>query len=314
MIPENSYPIIDISNIHPDNIEYLGTKDKFWYIFKEENFLFKSIQVTKNGVKHLRYGEDCSEKIACELARLLGIPHIHYELANYQGLRGVISKNFISKDNGESLISGKDILDKLNINTNNDLVHQRIVRVYVVMEYFIKRKPLNFDSLQNIKSASDFFTGYLMLDALISNQDRHNENWGAIQRVDGNRHLVLSFDHGASLGKNLTDSEKEERLYTKDKGRSVSQFTSRAKSWFYLSNNKETRLKVLDAFTTFGKLCPEAHKEWILRLNKLDDKSIEEVIWNIPSELMTEISKKFAFEMIKCNKKAIIESLQSNNF
>ncbi|MDQ8951926.1 hypothetical protein RFH42_03025 [Acinetobacter rudis] len=309
MAINNTYPIVDISHINQDNIESQGTKDKFWYIEQNETYLFKSIQVTKEGVSHLRIGEDCSEKIACEIAKLLHIPHAHYELADYKGLRGVISKNFISKNKGEFLVSGKELLEKLYLDSNNEQVHQRITRVFIIMEHLIKRKPMDFNSLENIKSAGEYFTGYLMLDALISNQDRHNENWGLIQRVDGKRHLAISFDHGASLGKNLKDSEKKERLLTSDKGRSVANFTSRAKSWFYLNNEKTSRLKVLEAFNTFGKFYPCAYEAWIHRLSEINDNAIEEIIWNIPSELMSEISKKFAFEMIKCNKQAIIASL-----
>lgn len=46
---EEKYLIEDISDIDQDSIEYLGTKDKFWYIKDNEQYLFKSIQVTKDG-------------------------------------------------------------------------------------------------------------------------------------------------------------------------------------------------------------------------------------------------------------------------
>ena len=304
------YEIMNISNINKDSIEYLGTKDKFWYIHNGENFLFKSIQVLgRNNKLHLRPGEDCAEKIACEIAKLLYIPHVHYELADYSGLRGVVSKNFISKDKGESLISGNELLEKISFNGDDkEVVHQQLPRVIAVMETMTMRKPLGFNTRSNIKSAGEFFVGYLMLDALISNQDRHNENWGMIQRVNGKRHLALSFDHGASLGKNITDEEKKERMNSNDIGRNVSTYTGRAKSWFYLSNDKSTRLKVMEAFIQFGKIYPNAYKAWIRRLIKIDDKEFNNIINRIPNSLMSEISKKFAFEMIKCNKHTIIRN------
>lgn len=306
---KNLYPIIDITHINQDYIEYLGTKDKFWYVDNDDRYLFKSIQVQKNGIHHLRIGEDCSEKIACEVAKLLLIPQVDYEFANYGGLRGVISKNFISNDKGEHLVSGNEMLRDSSLNAR-DLVHQRIECVYGVMENIIEKKPLGFNALNNIKKAGEFFLGYMMLDALISNQDRHNENWGMIQTVHGNRHLALTFDHGASLGKNITDEEKEDRLNTKDPRRSVSAYTARAKSWFYLDNDKSTRLKVMDAFIVFGKYYPDAYKSWIHRLIEIDNESFESIIWKIPVELMSEVSKKFAFEMIKCNKRTIISNYE----
>lgn len=309
MSKNNLYPIIDITHINQDYIEYLGTKDKFWYVDKDDRYLFKSIRVQKNGIAHLRIGEDCSEKIACEIAKLLCMPQVDYEFANYGGLRGVISKNFISNDKGEYLVSGNELL-KIANSISRDLVHQRIKRVYLVMEYLIEKKPLGFNALSNIKKAGEFFLGYLMLDALISNQDRHNENWGMIQTVNGNRHLALTFDHGASLGKNITDEEKNDRLNTKDPKRSVSAYTARAKSWFYLENDKSTRLKVIDGFIEFGRYYPAAYKAWIRRLVKIENESIRSIIWRIPEELMSETSKQFAFEMIKCNKHTIISNFE----
>lgn len=303
------FKIIDITHINQDYIEYLGTKDKFWYVYKEDRYLFKSIRVQKNGNVQLRIGEDCSEKIACEIAKLLCIPQVEYEFANYGGLRGVISKNFISNDKGEQLVSGNELLEIFTIQ-NHNIVHQRIEDVYAVMEGLIEKKPLGFNALSNIKKAGEFFLGYLMLDALISNQDRHNENWGMIQTVKDRRHLALTFDHGASLGKNIKDCEKEERLNSSDAGRSVAAYTARAKSWFYLNHDKSSRLKVIDAFIEFGRYYPNAYKAWIRRLAKIDDNNFKTIIWSIPEELMSETSKLFAFEMIKCNKRTIISNFE----
>ncbi|MCK4082063.1 hypothetical protein [Acinetobacter radioresistens] len=313
MSEDESYLIIDITDIDKDNLEYLGTKDKFWYFYQDDNYLFKSIQVTKNGKQHLRIGEDCSEKIACEIAKLLCIPHVNYELAYHGGLRGVISKNFISNDKGEFLVSGNELLESFNP-MRKDNVHQRLGRVYTIMETLIQKKPLGFNALSNIKTAGEFFVGYLMLDALISNQDRHNENWGMIQKVNGKRHLALTFDHGASLGKNISDTEKRERLETNDQGRSVSNYCSRAKSWFYLTNDKASRLKVMSAFIEFGKYYPDAYKAWIRRLIKIEDSKFEQIIYRIPDELMSVTSKKFAFDMIKCNKNTIINNFKTYEF
>ncbi|VAX44412.1 Uncharacterised protein [Acinetobacter calcoaceticus] len=311
---EEKYNIVDISNIDQDNIEYLGTKDKFWYVKDDEEYLFKSIQVTKkDGQQHLRIGEDCSEKIACEIGGLLGIPHVHYELAIYKGLRGVVSKNFISQNRGESLVLGNELLERFKISDSMDLVHQTIPRVYIVIRFLIGKKPLGFNELPNIKTAGEFFVGYLMLDALIANQDRHNENWGMIQRVNGDRHLALTFDHGASLGKNINDEKKEERLKTKDQGNSVKAYTKRAKSWFYLKQDRNTRLKVIEAFQEFGKLYPAAYHAWVTRLIEINEGQFKNIIDKIPDHLMSDVSKRFALEMIKCNKDTIIANSKLND-
>ena len=104
------YEIHDISHYEQDIFEQLGTKSKFWYTNEENRtILFKSIS-SKNGE---RVGEDWAEKIACELAKLIGLPHAHYELATYNGRRGIITPNFISSK-GEHLTTGNELLQTLD--------------------------------------------------------------------------------------------------------------------------------------------------------------------------------------------------------
>lgn len=168
-----SYEIIDISDVDIDQHEQLGTKSKFWYEHNGDTYLFKSTKTSdKYGNVIIRHGEDWAEKIACEIAEALKIPHVHYELALYRGDLGVISRNFIV-GNGDRLSTGNELIDRVNTSTPIESDQfQRIARVFLVMEKIIKKKPLGFDALTSIKDASDFFVGYLLLDALISNQDR----------------------------------------------------------------------------------------------------------------------------------------------
>ena len=60
----------------------------------------------------------------------------------------------------------------------------------------------------------DVFAGYLILDALVANQDRHEQNWAVLRpQLQGEPdRLAPSYDHGTSLGHNLTDTERESRL------------------------------------------------------------------------------------------------------
>jgi hypothetical protein len=47
-----------------------------------------------------------------------------------------------------------------------------------------------------VTNACDAFAGYLMLDAVIGNQDRHHMNWAVL----GRRELARSYDHASCLG------------------------------------------------------------------------------------------------------------------
>ena len=162
-LPENNeYLIQDISEFDSDSLEQLGTKSKFWYVNKDVEYLFKSVTSSTGE----RLGEDWAEKIACELAELLGLPHAHYELAIHKGVRGVVTKNFISKDSvqrSESLTAGNELLQEHVSQLEGENTNiQYVEHVYKVMKNNVKGKPIGFPSLHNIKTASEFFVGYLM--------------------------------------------------------------------------------------------------------------------------------------------------------
>jgi hypothetical protein len=92
-------------------------------------------------------------------------------------------------------------------------------RVFAILGRAFIRLPPGTPDTPELRTAPDLFTGYLLLDALIGNTDRHHENWAVLQRpsVDSERVAVLcpSFDHASSLGHNIRDSERDKRLNTK---------------------------------------------------------------------------------------------------
>ena len=66
------FQIIRVDSRSAESLETLGAKPKFW--FDNRSRLFKAeVRGT---------GEDWAEKIACELCGLLGLPHVHYDLAH----------------------------------------------------------------------------------------------------------------------------------------------------------------------------------------------------------------------------------------
>jgi hypothetical protein len=85
------FDVYRIDRLAAEDVEYLGTKRKFWFRRNGERCLFKA---EERGT-----GEDWAEKIACELASKLGLPHVTYELAEEyevaeRGQPGVICANF----------------------------------------------------------------------------------------------------------------------------------------------------------------------------------------------------------------------------
>ncbi len=153
----------------------------------------------------LDIGEDWSEKIACEICRLLGIPHAHYEMACIIGSQsfGVVCESIVREK--QILIHGNELLYNLGDNypDKNVLLKPRDVKEYsvdCVQNVLTQCDDLPIDWWDNlpegIASTLDVFIGYIMLDALIGNCDRHHENWGVLA---DEQYLFLAptFDHGA---------------------------------------------------------------------------------------------------------------------
>ena len=91
-----------------------------------------------------------------------------------------------------------------------------------------------------------------MLDAWIANQGRHHENWVALW--DGTEmRLAPTFDHGAALARNLLDSEREERLTTRDRNRTLAAFAEKGRSAFYNSPAEPRPLELREAFRVFAR-------------------------------------------------------------
>lgn len=72
------YSVLEVPSDASTQLEQMGTKAKFWFHADGgERTLFKE--------GRLGTGENWAEKICCELARHLGLPHAEYELARWKG-------------------------------------------------------------------------------------------------------------------------------------------------------------------------------------------------------------------------------------
>ena len=80
----------------------------------------------------------------------------------------------------------------------------------------------------DVHSAADLFCGYIVFDVLISNTDRHHQNWGVLaKREEGSAPtltLAPTYDHGSSLGRELQDTERIQRLTGRDRRHSLSTY------------------------------------------------------------------------------------------
>ncbi|MDR3569775.1 MAG: hypothetical protein P4L43_17260 [Syntrophobacteraceae bacterium] len=163
----NLFNIIDVSEFEQETSEPLGSKHKFWF---DSNRLFK--------VGRENTGENWTEKVADELCNLLEIPHASYHFAIWRGINGVVTRSVVPA--GGRLILGNELL---SVHVGNyprkelrGVNQYMLTNVLAILSIPTLQPPMQQGFPADLNSALDIFVGYLMLDALIANQDRHHEN------------------------------------------------------------------------------------------------------------------------------------------
>ncbi|MCY3785475.1 MAG: hypothetical protein OXG47_01950 [bacterium] len=271
--------------------EVLGTKPKRWLAHPEsaENWLLKDATYScrADGTAY-RKGDDWAERIAAGVAERVGIPAAVIELATYtRGNEihlGVISKSVLA--HGEALLHGNELLREPVVGRHRSGYTLEAVR----------------EALENVRppvgiaepfSAWDVFAGYLLLDAVIGNTDRHEENWAVIRRGDL-RWLARSFDHASSLGFLLDDAEREARLATRDRGYTVEAWADRARCPFA----RGPRL-LATAIAALEMASTQACMHWLEQCRDAD--RLVEPIWLVPEHRMSSSARDFAERVVRRN-------------
>lgn len=287
------------------SVEPLGSKPKFWFREDDRRLLFKA---DDRGT-----GEDWAEVVACYLCAMLGLPHVSYELATEcngdEDIRpGVVCENMAPPP--ASLVLGNQLLlaiDSLYPTEQRFKVKQHTVDSVcdVILELDLPHDEWMGNVPDAVKSPLDVFVGYVMLDAWIANQDRHHENWGALWDGDALR-LAPTFDHGASLARNLLDSERVERLNTRDANRTVASFVQRGRSAFFASTTASKAMELRDAFQAFARRAPVGAPVWLQRLRDVNAEAIQSILDRVPEQRMSESCKTFTLELLLTNQKRLL--------
>ena len=296
-MPPEFYPIAQVQPEWVLEPEHLGGKEKFWYLkpgLSEVKWLFKYPRPNS--------GEHWAEKIAAEIAGILEIPSARVELATFQGDRGSTSESFLRQN--QELVHGNQVLaDYLEGYDTNlrrfEQSHHTLVNVWTALERV-------FDDLKESEASKSCFAEYLVLDALIGNTDRHDENWGVVRRIDtGHRleFLAPSFDHASSLGRELSDENRERRL---NNGQ-VSAYSEspKGRGGIFRSDSDKFGPHPLElvrlAFDQYGDFLSPC----LQKLSSLDDRKVVDVVGRVPHDWMSNAARRFAIKLIGYNCKEL---------
>jgi hypothetical protein len=245
-------------------------------------------------------GEDWAEKLAAEIARRLGVPAAHVELAVRGGRRGSISRNLVSP--GWELQPGALLISE------------------VVPDYEPRSRTRAGHSLDSIASvlegvsppagapphctAFEVFSGFLLLDALVANQDRHEENWAVLRPLPGAGRITLapSFDHGSSLGFNLRD---DKRLL--EVGRSsVPAWACKATAQRFDRASDGMLTLVALALRALSRCTAPAREQWLAALEALSPSELGRVVAAVPE--MSDATRTFTSELLLTNRRRLLDA------
>ena len=288
------FPLIDVTEV-PERYETIGSKTKFWFRRGDKLWLFKQARAAT--------GEDWAEKLAAEIAALLELPHAIVELAVHQQNRGIVTLDFTDGHARGHLAHGNELLFEADPGYPEQKTYRvrehtlTAVRAVLVDERIALPKAAWPGA---VKTAWDAFVGYLLLDALIGNTDRHHQNWGVLassrEASEAERVLAPTYDHASSLGRELSDEMRAQRLATRDRRADVAAYVARARSAFY--DEEGTMLDPVTAFQQAAGTTPIAGLAWLDRLGSVPKSAWAALIAEMPGPTMSDPARRFALALL----------------
>lgn len=255
-------------------------------IIKEKKAIFKYEMYTRD------CSEACSEKLSYEIAKVLGYKCAHIELAvDENNTLGILDYLFVNVDEEEHI-------DAISyIKRNNEEREQ-------------------FYTLENIKKCLDMlnpqlfyqFLKIIVFDALVGEQDRHEENWGII-RKNGEYELSPLYDNGCNLLRDFYKQENAEKYYngTKD----FNAYINRSKSLICKENG--SKYKHFELIEKLYKDYPNQIKLEIINLEKLTDEKINNIVNKMPNHIITEKHKEYIIKYIKIRKQILLNIIEKGS-
>ena len=271
----------------------MGSKEKVWYWKPDEKapWLFKFPKQNT--------GEHWAEKVAAEIAASLGMLHARVELAEFGNGQGSATESFTR--NGRELIHGNQVLAGIVQGYNPEMRFRQsdhtLANIMMAMDQIF---PMPLVS----NRAKARLAEYLVLDALIGNTDRHHENWGILRKRTGGLTLVApSFDHASSLGRELLDERREQLLAQQDVGK----YVEKGHGGIFWSEDQRRGPSPLELVRLAYGTDPEFFRPVLMKLEKIDEVSLDRIIRRVPADWMTSPSRAFAMALICYNLEQLLE-------
>lgn len=269
-------------------------------------------------------GEDWAEVIATQVAVLLGVPVATTRLCIRNGRRGSLSLNVVP--DRFALVGGGLVLESSPDVTNyfphregeppaRDPRRPGVSRPGHSLEN-IRRAlrgsiaPPGFTG-PDAMDAFDVFTGYLVFDALVANQDRHEENWSEVWPLLTTLapQLCPSYDHSSSLG--FAETAAKTELRVKDP-QALEAWARRGTAGRFEHEGKPQPL-VQFAAEAMAMASLEAQRHWRRRIREIELTSITDPLASGAIPEMSEHTTRFVIALLELNLERIRHELGSHH-
>jgi hypothetical protein len=289
------FPVIELGpDVRREREEQLGSKRKFWFRHADDElWLFKYARPNT--------GEHWAEKLAAEIAGALQLPHAQVELARFEGTWGAMTRDF-TFEGRSGLVHGNELLTELDpaypaTKTYRVRAHTLSAVQAVLGQDFIAAPaapgvPAGFTPF-------DVFVGYLLLDALIGNTDRHHENWGILLQssLPRSAELAPTYDHASSLGRELTDAVRQRKYRARIGQYVVEKYLERARSALFATPESPRPMGPLESFRAAAERAKRAGQHWLGQL-RTHQAAVHAAVHAVPEAAMSGEARAFSAQLL----------------
>ena len=200
------YDLEDLHNKGLIEYEQSGISEKFWILSPHDGsriVLYKDEELKSYG--------SYIELLVEEMAKIMEIPCAHYDLATFDGWKGVISYNFLKEDNNYSgfdvismfyeskLAENPELCELYNIDYEKDSIDDvsfklnNLQDIWCILEDRYKEHP---DKQMIVETIMNGLVDKLILDVVAVGVDSHVDNW----IITSDNELSPAFDNSRALG------------------------------------------------------------------------------------------------------------------
>lgn len=278
--------------------EPMGSKDKFWCELPNNlcgggHWLLKQPRNEPGKAEHV------AEKIACEVCNLLQVECAEVQLAEFQGIRGTVARDF--REPREILVHGNEVIagrvtdyDPHRKRRTNDHTWERI------------RQAITSVCADRCDRDLADFAGYLVIDALIGNTDRHHENWGLLRRTElgsATHRLAPSFDHASSLGREMRDDRRARLL--EDEKRMI-EYIYAGRGAIYLADRANMPISPIELVENLGPTMSKYFGKCLQNVGRVTDEKIDAILSRMPAGWMTELQRAFSRKLLRLSRDLLL--------